>query len=139
MTIGYLHVFHQLMLKQIKNLSANVYSNAGILLFCFITPVRHRSDCGRPIKRFFFPILFECFPLNPVPTPRRHVHPTWWPDSAQALGVEERPLGGGFGVTPAVLSTRGAELVFERLQTVHGSANFLRRILDISLSGLGGW
>eukprot|EP00903_Cladosiphon_okamuranus_P020406 g18726.t1 len=68
----------------------------------------------------------------------RDVHPTWWLYAARTLGVEETPQDGGFGVTPAVLSARGVELVLERLRTMHGSATFLHRILDGSSAEPGG-
>ncbi|CAN0536973.1 unnamed protein product, partial [Laminaria digitata] len=60
----------------------------------------------------------------------RHVHPRWWHGAAKTLGVEEDPLGQGFGVTPAVLSTEGAKLAVERLRTVHGRDSFLDRMFE---------
>ncbi|CAM9511053.1 unnamed protein product [Ectocarpus sp. 12 AP-2014] len=60
----------------------------------------------------------------------RNVHSAWWSEAAKTLGVEENPTGEGFGVTPAVLSTRGATLALERLRAVHGKEGFLRAILD---------
>lgn len=61
---------------------------------------------------------------------RRQVHPTWWHASAKALGVEENPLGEGFGVTPAVLSTIGSMLTLQRLREVHGRDDFLDRMFN---------
>ncbi|CAB1103394.1 unnamed protein product [Ectocarpus sp. CCAP 1310/34] len=61
---------------------------------------------------------------------RRNVHPAWWSEAAKTLGVVENPTSEGFGVTPAVLSTRGATLALERLRAVHGEEGFLRTILD---------
>lgn len=61
---------------------------------------------------------------------RRHVHLKWWHGAAKTLGVEEDPLGEGFGVTPAVLSTEGAKLAVERLRTVHGGDDFLDRMFE---------
>lgn len=63
---------------------------------------------------------------------RRAVHPSWWSSSARALQVEENPKGGGFGVTPAVLSTAGAKLTLGRLREVHGNDDgFLGRVFDL--------
>ncbi|CAM9290634.1 unnamed protein product [Scytosiphon promiscuus] len=62
----------------------------------------------------------------------RTVHPAWWSSSARALRVEENPTGGGFGVTPAVLSTAGARLTLDRLREVHGGdGGFLSRVFDL--------
>lgn len=67
------------------------------------------------------------------------MHPGWWSHAAHTLGVEENPLGEGFGVTPAVLSTSGVELAVERLRKVHGHDEFFRRIFDGWLVGGDRW
>ena len=56
----------------------------------------------------------------------RDVHLSWWSGSAQVLGVayseesEIRGPEGGFGVTPAVMSTAGALITLGRLHAVNG-------------------
>ena len=67
------------------------------------------------------------------------MHPVWWTASAKALAVKDKPGGGGFGVTPAVLSTVGSMLALERLREVHGRNNFLPRMLDAFAGGAEGW
>ena len=57
----------------------------------------------------------------------RDIHPHWWQGSSRILGLTDDTLGnndssGGFGVTPALLSTGGARLVLGRLRELHGDA-----------------
>lgn len=53
----------------------------------------------------------------------RGVHPHWWEGSARLLDYDHDDGGkGGFGVTPAVLSTGGALVVLARLREVGGEA-----------------
>lgn len=55
------------------------------------------------------------------------------------LRVDGDPLGGGFGVTPAVLSTVGSMLTLGRLRELYGSSDFLLRMLDAFGRGADGW
>lgn len=96
-----------------------------------------------PIKHYVAGLEFLRLPLACNPCSllcRREVHSEWWSDAAKALGVEEDPRGEGFGVTPAILSTTGVQLVFERLQAAQqGDADFLANALSASLTDPGGW
>lgn len=46
------------------------------------------------------------------------------------MGVDEDPQGGGFGVTPAVMSTAGSMLALKRLKEVYGHIDFLNKMFD---------
>jgi hypothetical protein len=65
---------------------------------------------------------------------RAEVHGWWWDGSESVLGVEggsvEERAQQGFGVTPALLSTRGADLTVEMLAVAAAKANDQSSVTD---------
>ncbi|CAM9744429.1 unnamed protein product, partial [Phaeothamnion confervicola] len=60
----------------------------------------------------------------------RAVHPHWWAGGASTYNLAKIDDGGGFGVTPAVLSTGGVLLTLARLQEVWGAEDFASSLLS---------